>query len=104
MAMNINVGLAKKLGLPEYGSLGAGCNVEFEAEQNLLQGDPEGFHQRVRRVYAACAQADSDELARQQGTARNRHRFMCGIGTGGTPDVKRPPKVAQPVCRVVRRI
>ena len=47
MPIKINVGLSRKIGLPEFGSLGASCNVEFEADQQLLQNDLDGFYQRV---------------------------------------------------------
>ena len=91
MAMRINVGLSKKLGLPDYGSLGASCNVEFEAEQSLLQGDLEGFHQRVRRAYAACVQAVNDELARQQQPQNAASTLRNGTGNG---HASRPPASA----------
>jgi hypothetical protein len=77
MAMKVNLGLSKKLGLANFGSVGATCNLELEMDQSLLQSDPEGFQQRVRRIYAIAAQAVSDELARQAGAQP--------AGTAGNP-------------------
>ncbi len=63
--MKINVGLNKKVGQANYGSLAANCAIEFEADQSLL-GNEENLRRQVQRAYAACAQAVNDELARQQ--------------------------------------
>jgi hypothetical protein len=67
MPLTLNVGLSKKIGLPDYGSLGATCSVAVELPGSLIFDDLETFHKRVRDAYVACAQAVNDELARHQG-------------------------------------
>jgi hypothetical protein len=66
MALKLNVGVSRKVGLPDYGSVGASCNLELEVESGLLDHDLEAFHARVRDVYVAAHQAVHDELARLQ--------------------------------------
>jgi len=65
MPLRLNVGLTKKIGQPNYGSLGATCHVEIELEQSLLEQDLDSFHERIRRVFAVCSQAVTGELMRQ---------------------------------------
>ena len=72
MPLTLNVGVSKKIGQPDYGSLGASCHVEVELDAGLLSGEPELFQQRVRQAYAACCQAVNDELAwHQNGSVQN---------------------------------
>ena len=66
MSVKLSVGFQKKFGLPDYGSQGASCAVEFEIEPSLLQNDLERFHEKARRAFAACQQAVNEQLARQQ--------------------------------------
>jgi len=66
MPLKINVSTARKVGTANYGSLSAGCAVEFEADPGLLQADMKAFQQQVSNAYEACNRAVGQELARQQ--------------------------------------
>ena len=53
--LKLSVSTSKKIGLPDYGSLGASCGVELELDPRLLDRDLAAFHDRVRQAYVACA-------------------------------------------------
>lgn len=65
MPMTVTTGLSKKVGTANYGSVGAMCNVTFEADHNLLEHDLEGFQQRVKNAFIAARQAVQDQLTRE---------------------------------------
>ncbi|NQU24428.1 MAG: hypothetical protein HQ567_24360 [Candidatus Nealsonbacteria bacterium] len=81
MPMKLNVGVSRKIGQPDYGSLGATCIVEVELSSALLQDDLEGFHRQVRAAYDACRQAVSDELARNQSAGLETNHRRAGTQT-----------------------
>lgn len=110
MPLRLNVGVSKKLGMPEYSSVGATCNLEVELDLGTLD-DLEGFHERARDAYVACHQAVNDELARLQGQTAtasvahangNGHRHGSGPPVNGASprrpadDRNRPVKSATP--------
>jgi hypothetical protein len=104
MALKLNVGVSRKVGLPDYGSVGASCNLEVELDAGLIDRDLDAFQARVRGVYVAAHQAVHDELARLHVPvaepqeppasptrhASNGHAATNGhVGGNGHPD--RPP-------------
>ena len=85
MPLKLNVGLCKKLGLPDYGSLGATCHLELELDQSLLQHDLVALHQHIRAAYTACRQAVQDELSREQ-SARDSATPAASPGPSTAPN------------------
>jgi hypothetical protein len=100
MAVKLSVGLQKKVGLPDYGSFGASCHVEFEIDRSLIDQNLDGFHQKVAGAFAACRKAVNDQLAQQSGhsssngnghagnnSSRNGHSHADGNGNGARQEV-----------------
>ena len=89
MPVKVNIGLSKKVGLPDYGSLGASTHVEFELDGGYDNGSTEKFQDAVRRAYAACREAVESELSaqasdskpEQQLPARHRYANQSNPGT-----------------------
>ena len=100
MAVTVSAGLQKKVGLPDYGSFGASCHVEFEIDRSMLDQNLDGFHQKVADAFAACRQAVNDQLTQQSGhsssngnghagnnSSRNGHSHTNGNGNGARQEV-----------------
>mgnify|MGYP000987601742 FL=1 len=66
MPLKANVSLSKKLGLPDYGSIGAHCGLELELDSTLIE-DAEAFHEKIRKLYTLCHQSIVDQLERYGG-------------------------------------
>lgn len=71
MSVKLNLGISKKIGLPDYGSAGSTCNLEIELDLSSLER-PEEFHRRVREAYAACRSAVEDELRNHRANASQK--------------------------------
>jgi hypothetical protein len=114
MALKLSIGFQKKVGLADYGSLGANCHVEFEIDATLLQTNLDGFHEKARHAFVACQQAVNDQLARQaqNGVAKNGNGHVNGHlpsgstngsnGKGHMPGKSRPATPSQ--ARAIRAI
>jgi len=63
MPTTLAVGLQQKVGLPDYGSLGASVHLEFEIDRSLLEHDPDGFQKKVSEAFAACRRAVQVQLS-----------------------------------------
>ena len=83
MPTKVSVGLSKKAGLPNYGSLGASCHVELELDGQILAAEPERFRDQVRRAYAACRSAVEDELTRDSQVAASNDIPSISHDTNG---------------------
>jgi hypothetical protein len=82
MPLKLNLGLARKIGQPDYGSLSASCHIEVELDQSLLNSDLDGFHAKVKQAFVACNQAVKDELHRQAENNQSAGSSSSGNGNG----------------------
>lgn len=112
MAVQLSIGLQKKIGLPNYGSLAASCYVEFEVDRGLIETDTIGFQEKVRGTFAVCQQAVTEQLARQQaneshscnghGNANGRRHEQRSNGSGNGHHSGRSATASQ--ARAIRAI
>jgi hypothetical protein len=70
MPLKASIGLSRKVGQENYGSLGANCQLEIELDASLI-GDADAFHEKIQRLYALANQAVVDQLDRQANPSNN---------------------------------
>ncbi len=78
MSLKVNVGLAKKIGQPDFGSLGATCNIEFELDGGFDNGSTHQFQDAVRRAYIACREAVEGEIEANRSPSNPSHNSIGG--------------------------
>lgn len=64
MAFKINVGLSRKIGQPNFGSLGASCHIDLEIDPQAIGHGPEAIQSQILGAFAICKQAVDTELAK----------------------------------------
>lgn len=84
MPLKISVSWSQKVGRPDFGSLGATCAMEFEADVGLLQRDPAELRRQVEDAYAACERAVQDELAKYESAGAADARGSGQVNGNGT--------------------
>jgi hypothetical protein len=85
MPLTLNVGVSRKMGLPDHGSVGASCNLEFELDVGLLEKDLDAFHARVRGACVAARRAVHHERARLQAPVEVRGRAASQAPAAAKP-------------------
>lgn len=95
MPLKLNVGLSRKIGLPNYSSLGASCHVELELDSALLHANRDAFQHQVRHAFSVCQQAVHEQLTRNEpepSTGAPPHSVIVpardGITNGHPPGIR----------------
>ena len=68
MPLNLNVGLSKKMGEPNYGSRGASVNLELEVD-TMLVNRPAELQDRIRQLFLLAQDSIEEQLARPPATS-----------------------------------
>lgn len=96
MPFKLSVGLCRKIGLPDYGSVGASCSLEIELDPSLLASDPQALRQRIQHAYSVCQAAIDEQLA----SAPSNPDTTSPTGStnclpAGAPNGRDPPRNGQ---------
>ena len=70
MAIRANVSFSQKHGQPDFGSVGAGCSLEFELDSTLLEKDSAALREQFDLAYLTCRQAVQQQLTAFQPSQR----------------------------------
>jgi hypothetical protein len=62
--MQLKIGVNQKVGMPNYGSAGASCEIVLDLAEHTVSEHPEALVTEIRRAYALAHQSVLDQLAR----------------------------------------
>jgi hypothetical protein len=94
MSLKLCVGVSRKVGRPDYGSLGASCGVEVELDASLIWSDPAAFRARAREAYSACEAVVREQLGRAGEPGPPDHDPGRGARDGARPPRETPPSAS----------
>lgn len=77
--LKLNVGLSKKLGQANYGSIGGSVHIEVEADSGLV-AEPDRLRDRIRQVFSLARTALDEELHGHNGGNGNASPPANGNG------------------------
>ena len=80
--IKLNAGVSKKVGQPNFSSLGASVNLELELESSMI-ADPDKMQEKIRNLFLLARKAVDEEL-------KNGH--------AGAPTKSEEEKPEGPVC------
>ena len=64
MSTKINVGLSRKIGQPNFGSLGASCHIDLKIDPQAASLGPEAIQRQIMTAFTICKQSIDAELAK----------------------------------------
>jgi len=71
MPVTLNVGVSRKLGLPDYSSVGASCTLQFELDPLVLREEPT-VQSRIQEAFEICSRAIENQLSTHKATEMPR--------------------------------
>jgi hypothetical protein len=63
MPLTVNVSVSRKLGRPNYASLGASCGTQIELDPFVFS-EPETLHEKIQDAFEVCRRAVDEELSK----------------------------------------
>jgi hypothetical protein len=94
--VRVTISVNRKIGQPNYGSEGAGCELTLDLSEQNVSTNPASLIDECRRGYALCEQVVSEQLAQHQveppaAPARDRLPSQARPPSEPEPD-RRPPR------------
>jgi hypothetical protein len=80
MPVKLNVGLSKKIGLPDYGSLGANVNLELELDSSVI-GNSDRLRQEIRQLFGQAESSIEEQLSSLRPGPQRGNRHSRGSRT-----------------------